>query len=255
MWTAERTGEVNVSTMRFGLMSDVHGNLPALRAVRSALADDGPLDSVIVAGDLLLGGGWPNEVWDVLTADGYVLVQGNTDAELAGLTEPVLDPGHPYQQAYTARFQWTLERIGGSIIRSLQNLPREYRVGTPAGDLLVVHASPRGLDDRAGGPHNSAAEVNTAYAGTGASAIAFGHWHQSFVRPAPFALLVNVASVSIPLDGRSLAAYSVLTATPHGWIVEQRRVPYDRDEVTRAERERGIPEWRPQPARASAIRK
>jgi len=64
--------------MRFGLISDVHGNLPALRAVRAALADEGALDSVVVAGDLLLGGAWPNEVWDMLTADGYVLVQGNT---------------------------------------------------------------------------------------------------------------------------------------------------------------------------------
>ncbi len=116
---------------------------------------------------------------------------------------------------------------------------------TSAGDLLVVHASPRGLDDRAGGPHNTAAEVEAAYAGTGASAIAFGHWHQSFVRPARFALLVNVASVSIPLDGRPLAAYTILTATSDGWIVEQRRVTSDREDVMRAERERGMPEWRP----------
>jgi predicted phosphodiesterase len=231
--------------MRFGLISDVHGNLPALRAVRSALAEEGPLDCAIVAGDLLLGGAWPNEVWDMLTADGYVLVQGNTDAELAGLMAPVLDPGHPYQQAYTARFEWTSDRIGGSIQRALASLPREHRVTTPAGDLLVVHASPRDLDDRAGGPHNTALEVEAAYAGTGASAIAFGHWHQSFVRPTPFALLVNVASVSIPLDGRSLAAYTLLTATLDGWIVEQRRVPYDADEVKRAERERAMPEWRP----------
>jgi predicted phosphodiesterase len=81
--------------MRFGLMSDVHGNLPALRAVRAALADEGTLDSVIVAGDLLLGRAWPNEVWDILTADGYVLVQGNTDAELGGLMAPALDARHP----------------------------------------------------------------------------------------------------------------------------------------------------------------
>jgi hypothetical protein len=107
----------------------------------------------------------------------------------------------------------------------------------------VVHASPRGLDDRAGGPHNTAAEIEAAYAGTGASAIAFGHWHQCFVRPAPFALLVNVASVSIPLDGRPLAAYTILTASSDGWIVEQRRVPFDPDEVMRVERERGLPEW------------
>jgi len=53
------------------------------------------------------------------------------------------------------------------------------------------------------------------------------------------------ASVSIPLDGRPLAAYTILTATSDGWIVEQRRVTYDREDVMRVERERGMPEWRP----------
>jgi predicted phosphodiesterase len=75
--------------------------------------------------------------------------------------------------------------------------------------------------------------------------IAFGHWHQNFVRPTPHALLINVASVSIPLDGRALAAYSILTAAPDGWIVEQQRVPYDAAEVAIVERERDLPAWRP----------
>lgn len=231
--------------MRVGLLSDVHGNLAALNAVRAALADAGSLDSVIVAGDLLLGGPWPTEVWEALAAERYVLVQGNTDAELAGLMQPTLDPGHPYQQAYAARYQWTLEHIDASIQRALRELPSEHRVSTPAGDLLVVHASPRGLDDRAGGPHNTAAEIAAAYGGTGASAIAFGHWHQSFVRLTPHALLINVASVSLPLDGRPLASYTILTAAPDGWIVEQQRVPYDADEAANVERERDMPAWLP----------
>jgi calcineurin-like phosphoesterase family protein len=159
---------------RFEVISDVHGNLPALQAVHPALAKEDPLDRVIVAGDLLLSGPWPNEAWDVLTADGYVLVQGNTDAALAGQMDPVLDPGHPYQQAYAERYAWTLAQIDGATHRALGKLPREHRVSTPAGDLLVVHVSPRGLDDRARAPHNTAADVAAAYGGTGASAVAFG---------------------------------------------------------------------------------
>jgi predicted phosphodiesterase len=174
-----------------------------------------------------------------------VLVQGNTDAALAGLMQPTLDPGHPYQKAYAARHARTLDHIDDSIQQALRELPREHRVNTPEGDLPVVHASPRALDDRAGGPHNSAAEVAAAYGGTGASAIAFGHWHQSFVRPTQHALLINVASVSIPLDGHPLAAYTILTAAPDRWIVEQRRVPYDADEAANVEREPEMPAWLP----------
>jgi diadenosine tetraphosphatase ApaH/serine/threonine PP2A family protein phosphatase len=162
----------------------------------------------------------------------------------AGLLPPVLDSGHPSQDAYPERHEWTCKQIGPTIQQALGELPRDVRVSTPAGDLLVVHASPRGLDDRAGGPHNSASEVTAAYDGTGAAAIAFGHWHQSFVRPTPFALLINVASVSQPRDGRALAAYTIVTATPGGWVVEQRRVPYDADEEARAAHSRGMPPWR-----------
>jgi predicted phosphodiesterase len=110
--------------MRFGLLSDIHGNLTALNAARAGLADEGPLDAVIVAGDLLGGGPRPRAVWEVLTAEGWHLVQGNEDAVVAGLLPPELDPGHPYQHAYLARHAWTIRQIDASLQRSLGDLPR-----------------------------------------------------------------------------------------------------------------------------------
>jgi hypothetical protein len=65
------------------------------------------------------------------------------------------------------------------------------------------------------------------------------------VRPTPFALLINVASVSIPLDRQALAAYTILTGTAEGWIVEQHRVPYDPSQESDAANSRGMPPWRP----------
>ncbi len=236
-----------MASLRLGLFSDVHGNLTALHAVRDALKNEDRLDAVFAAGDLLQGGPRPLEVWQLLTDAGWMLVQGNVDAQTASPEPPNLDPGHPYQAAFEAQHAWTRTQLDAAILRALGELPHQYRLETPAGDLLVVHASPRGLDDRCGAPHNTAAEVSAAYAGTGASAIAFGHWHQHFVRPTPFALLINVASVSIPLDRQALAAYTILTATAEGWIVEQRRVPYDPAQESDAARNRGLPPWRQGP--------
>ena len=173
--------------------------------------------------------------------------QGNVDAQTASPQPPSLDPGHPYQASFQAQHAWTRTQVDASILRALGELPHQYRLETPAGDLLVVHASPRGLDDRCGAPHNTAAEVSAAYDGTGASAIAFGHWHQHFVRPTPFGLLINVASVSIPLDRQALAACTILTGTAEGWIVEQHRVPYDPSQESAAARSHGLPAWRQGP--------
>ena len=232
-----------VERMRIGLLSDVHGNLAGLRAVAAALEREGRLDRVVVAGDLL-GGPRPAEVWAELRGRGWTLVRGNDDEEIAAAeVDPArVPPG--YERAVRALHGWVRARLEAAVLDELGALPLQVRVPTPAGDLLVVHSTPQSAWDLLAGPRNSAAEVAAAYGGTGASAIAFGHYHQSFVRPTPFALLVNVSSVGLPRDGLPLAAYTVRTATADGWIVEQRRVPYDAAEEQRAAVEGGLPPWR-----------
>lgn len=236
--------------MRIGLCSDVHGNLAGLRAVAEALAQEGELDHIIVAGDHLGGGPRPREVWKALAASGWTLLRGNEDEVLA--TEPAAgEPNYPpdfrFRASYLGQLAWTRHALDQPVLRRLASLPAQYRLATPAGELLVVHSSPRDANDRSGGPHNTAEEVTQAYGGSGATAIAFGHFHQSFVRLMPFALLINVASVGLPRDGRPLAAYTILTATSDGWIVEQRRVPYDPAEELTAAAATGMPAWIPDP--------
>ncbi len=225
-----------MSSVRFALLSDVHGNLTALDAVAQQLEHHRPLDAIIVAGDLLWGGAQPADVWHRLITTGWILVRGNADEIIAAPTvDDDFPKNAPYRRAAEQLHIWTRDRLGPEITSRLAALPVHYRVQTPAGDLLVVHSSPRGTRDRCGGPHNTLAEATAAYANTGASVIAFGHWHASFVRTLPFGILINVASVSLPLDGLPLAAYTILTAAESGWTIEQRR-------VARA----GKPAWTPE---------
>ncbi len=232
-----------MTLVRIGLLSDVHGNLTALQAVAAALKQEGPLDQIIVAGDHLLGGPRPIEVWRFLRAAGWTLVRGNEDDALLSDEAPNLEALRRYARAYDAQRRWTRERLGPDVLAQLAALPDRYQGQTPAGTLLVVHSSPRSMHDRAGGILNLASEVQAAYAGTGADVIAFGHYHRSFVRPMPFALLINVASVSIPEDQRPLAAFTVLHARPDGWLVEQSRVPFDPALERAAAVQTGMPPW------------
>lgn len=231
--------------MRIGLLSDIHGNLSALDAVVAALGRAGPLDAVVVAGDHLLGGPRPRAVWELLGQQGWTLVRGNEDDALVQERAPDLEPQHRFARAYVAQHAWTRARLGPEILAALAALPVQQRIATPAGSLLVVHSSPRSATDRAGGIHNTADEVDAAYNGFGATAIAFGHYHRSFVRPAPFALLINVASVGIPNDHQPLASFTVLHARSDGWLVEQLRVPYDADSERAAGIQEEMPPWIP----------
>lgn len=231
--------------VRIGLLSDVHGNLCGLLGVRDSLAREQPVDHVVVAGDHLQGGPRPREVWRELRRLGWVLVRGNEDESLTDLRllEAQMPPDHRYRTAALKQFAWSQKVVGKAILRQLASLPFSHRLSTPAGDLLVVHATPRATTEHAGAPHSSAEELTERYAGTGASAIAFGHYHGSFVRPMPFALLINVASVGLPGHGQPLAAYTLLTATHGGWIVEQRHVPYDDADERAAAAAAGMPRW------------
>jgi predicted phosphodiesterase len=234
--------------MRIALLSDVHGNLAGLRAVATALDAAGPLDHVVVAGDLLQGGPRPRETWEFLVERGWTLLRGNEDESLGAGRIAHGEYPPQFRAAATAQIAWTRKQVGGEILARLAALPFEARLQTPAGELLVVHSSPRGTSDRRGGPHNSAAEMMEGYGGTGANAIAFGHYHSSFVRPMPWGLLINVASVGLPLRRDTLAAYTVLTATGEGWVIEQRHVAYDPEEEGRAAAAAGMPPWEAEPS-------
>ncbi|TAK20431.1 MAG: metallophosphoesterase [Chloroflexota bacterium] len=229
--------------MRFALFSDIHGNLTALRAVAAAIDRAGPLEAVVVAGDLVQGGPRPRETWEYLIEHGWTLLRGNEDEALGA--DRIIHGEYPprFRAAAVAQITWTRKMLGGEVLQRLTGLRESFRVATPAGDLLVVHSSPRGTNDRRGGQHNSAREVVDGYAGTGAAVIAFGHFHSNFVRATAFGLLVNVASVGLPLDGQPIANFTLATATSDGWIIEQRQVPYDRGDELAAAARNEMPPW------------
>ena len=64
--------------MRIAVMSDVHGNLPALEAV---LADMPPVDIISVAGDFI-GGPQPVETIRLLRSLDAQMIRGNSDTNL-----------------------------------------------------------------------------------------------------------------------------------------------------------------------------
>src|SRR5689334_19527231 len=67
--------------MRIAVVSDIHGNLPALEAVLADLDDVRP-HLVVQAGDLAVGGPHPRAVVDRVRELGWPSVLGNTDEML-----------------------------------------------------------------------------------------------------------------------------------------------------------------------------
>src|SRR5688572_4888798 len=117
--------------MRIAVLSDIHGNLPALEAVLAALK---PYDSVWQLGDIVGYGPQPDEVVALLASEGATGVRGNHDSAAIGL----LDTDAFNDDARTA-VEWTADRIQPSTRDWLGALP----LTSVDGLFTRVHGSPR----------------------------------------------------------------------------------------------------------------
>jgi predicted phosphodiesterase len=234
--------------MRVAILSDIHGNAVALDAVLADLASRGPFDRIVVAGDLVWAGPRPREVIDRVQALRAAVIRGNTDAFFDvtdGDTPEGKDPGR-----FTAQLTWMLGQLGADRVAYLRSLPFSHLISPASGnDLLVVHANPRDME-HAILRRAADAELDELLLENGRPpawrALAFGHVHTPFIRTWRERLLVNAASVGLPMDGDRRAAYAILSWEPAGlgggaWRAEHRRVAYPTALVVQEMRTSGLP--------------
>lgn len=200
-------------------MSDIHGNLPALEAVRRSLPEH---DAVYVAGDLCLEGPCPAEVLDLVTESGWTCVMGNTDRDL-------VSPPGPTDGFNNGRLHWSRRQLGDERLQRLGALPFSVTCTPGEGDgVLVVHANPLNMDEHLP-PTLSAAELEPYLRGVETEIVVFGHLHTPYIRPVNGKVLVDVSSVGHPKDRDRRAAYTIMTWDGDRRSIEQVRVPYDID--------------------------
>jgi predicted phosphodiesterase len=118
--------------MRVGLLSDVHANLPALRAAIARLRAEG-VDGWVCAGDLVGYGPHPNECVETIAELGPTCVTGNHELML-------LDELPQTRAGRLARIgiAWTREVVRPDVRAYLAALPRTESLDT----LAIAHGSP-----------------------------------------------------------------------------------------------------------------
>lgn len=206
------------------LISDVHGNLEALEAVLAELERRG-IHELYVAGDLLLGGAAPLDVWRRLMQVKAHCVRGPSDLALVRIDPTSLIPMDEAQRTRWESFADTRRKLGDVVLHQLAHLPERLRVALMDGrELLVVHGSPsdptepisHDLDDE---------EVEALLGNDAADIVACGGTHVPFERTVGEVQVVNVGSVGDAPEGR-VAHFTVLTPRADGSEVEQSWVQY-----------------------------
>jgi len=230
---------------RLAVFSDVHGNLAAFEAVRTAIAAERP-DAVLVAGDHALNGPDPAAVVDglrELEAAGALIVQGNTDIATADFDYSAAFPwlGDGVPDAFIAAAEWAHDALGSERVDWLRRLPAERRLRTEDDTLvLVCHASPGSQTagfDQALDPTVTIERV----ARTDARVILCGHTHIPEVRDLGWKVIVNDGSAGYVFDGDPTATWALVDVSGDEVRAEIRRVEFDALAVANAISARGLP--------------
>lgn len=215
--------------MKTLVVSDIHGNWPALEAVLNE-----PHDVAVCLGDLVGYGPEPAACVGWSRSNAVVCVMGNHDRAAAEGVAP----------GCREQFRWLAEAVAPRTraqlslddVAYLGALPRFAALDFVDSGWACVHATPRDPLYRYLGA--SVDDWTTELVGTSASVLLVGHTHIQFDLIAGATRVINPGSVGQPKDGDPRAAYAVI----EDGRVSLRRVAYPIERTVRLLRHAGLPE-------------
>jgi predicted phosphodiesterase len=234
--------------MRLAIVSDIHGNLPALEAVVADCTRRG-VDAVINLGDSLSGPLLPRETAQYLMAQDWVHLAGNHERQILEAQAPRgASDAYARSQLGPAQLEW-IAGLGPRL---------DY-----ADDVLLCHGSPRSdleylLETLtpAGLRLARPAELEERLDGSRAALVVCGHSHlPRSLRNPRGQLIVNPGSVGVPgyeanepyphvvENGSPDARYAIVERRGAVWRSMLLAVPYDHASMAQLALERGRPDW------------
>lgn len=233
--------------MRVAFVSDVHGNLPALRSALEFAERQGA-ERVVTAGDLVGDGPHPVEVVRELRGRGVAAIRGNVDRKVLELgddrakLEKKLDKKGKQRQnrAWTA-----LQLVDAPEERQwLAELPEQRWLEQEGSRVLVVHGSPRSDTDYlfpSLTPEALQRKLEPVD-GPAPAVLVCGHSHVPFAREVAGIWVINCGSVGRPADGDPRGSLGLVEFGARGIArAGIARFPYPVEEVAAAVEERGVP--------------
>jgi putative phosphoesterase len=225
------------------VITDIHGNLPALEAALARVDEIGP-DALYCGGDLVGYGPWPNEVCRLIEERRIPTIYGNYDHAIGGDEE---DCGCAYVTRHDRELgqlsvNWTLEHTDRRSKDFMRALPFDLRFELGGKRVRLVHGSPRKVNEYLF-EDKPARLYERLAAAEQDDVLVFGHTHKPWVHAYGGVLFVNGGSVGKPKDGDPRAAFAILEADAAGGAVRVHieRVEYDAAAVAREVAAAGLP--------------
>lgn len=234
--------------MRILLISDIHGNFPALQAVGQYFAQT-TFDHVVNCGDSLVYAPFPNETISWLREHAAISILGNTDKKVIRL---LLGKSFkkPSKEEKRIMYNSTADALTAENQQYLMSLPISSELPIPGYNRLiqkqkpvigVFHGSPEAPHEFlfSNTPDKRFAELSRR---TPYPIIVTGHSHTPYSKKIGSAHFINPGSIGRMFDGNPAASCAVLTVAEKHIELIHYRIPYSVSVVVQALRSNSLPE-------------
>jgi putative phosphoesterase len=230
------------SQRRVAVITDIHGNLPALQATLSRI-DELAIEAVYCGGDLVGYGPHPNEVCALIQERAIPTIYGNYDHAIA---RDEHDCGCAYVTPHDRELgqrsiEWTLLHTDPRAKDFMRDLPFDLRIACGNQRVRLVHGSPRKVNEYLfeDKPPKTFERIAAL---ADCDVLVFGHTHKPWIHSYGDVLFVNCGSVGKPKDGDPRASFALLEADAEGHVSASiERVRYDAEATAHQVAASGLP--------------
>ncbi|OCA82496.1 metallophosphoesterase family protein [Bacillus sp. FJAT-27986] len=218
--------------MKIGVIADIHGNEPALKAVLSKLDRRRDIEHIYCLGDMIGIGPNTNEVLDILfTRNDVSMITGNHDEAVLALLK---GEEHPQSHSHVKEHhQWIAERMDKQFIRKLEGLPRAINLTVEGNSILFIHyqIEPTKLNDHISqDPFSrivepSIKDIRTLFKGREEKLICFGHHHPLHFFRSDRTVFLNPGSLGC--NSKPTAPYSIVEIEGDKVVISNEEAAYD----------------------------
>ncbi len=219
--------------MKFGIITDIHNNVTALRAVLKKL-NLVNCDRIICCGDIIGIGPAPEEtVQDMIHIPGLICVRGNhEDYLLEGM--PAEYPNEEDMSlGEMEHHRWEHGLLSEGSVAFLRSLPKRIDFRSEGLSISVMHSC---MDED--GHYSKSiknpdgSDLMTMFSDVKSDIVIYGHDHARNICEGD-KLYINVGSLGCPSKEHDIARAGVLNIENSKTTIELIEVTYDADEVVR----------------------
>jgi putative phosphoesterase len=211
------------------ILSDIHGNLPALEAVLADLTNF-EIDHVIVPGDVINFGPFSRQTAELVIEKGWPVIRGNNEFFLIDYKTPRA-PNEWNDAVQFAPTAWLIQQFDRKLRTTIGAWPDALNLRfRDAPPILVCHGTSQSPWDSIYSTLTDE-EIEKLLSSVEADFVICGHTHLPMDRQADKWRIFNPGSVGVPLDGLHSASYMILEGNQQGWRPTFRRVPFDYEAV------------------------